>query len=198
MLNLPAGTDANRYRGLFVVDFGAWTATGYTADEVALLLDTDDYRHGKVYRIERVAPNGSMELRGVPPERFQFEAGMFFFRGTAAEAESDYQALLERATQAPPPSRAMLQLCRRTGALESDGFVTALIYPAECDPDVARWLVALDYQGGNRVEGGISHVTDFYAEQPVVLRREQLWTANQRSSRSREEILSSVRQALQR
>lgn len=197
MLKFPILTDSDRYRGLYVFDFGDWTATGYTAEEIAVLLDSERYRDGKVYRIERVSPDGGMELRGVAPERFQFESGLFFFRSSRVAAERDFESLRAAAEGRPAPCRAIVQLAERNSDQEA-GFVTVLIYPAEHDADVSRWLLDLDYQGGDRVEGGISHVTDYYAESKEVLKRAQLWSRDQTSSRSRDEILGSVRNALQR
>lgn len=197
MLKLPTVTDGDRYRGLYVFDFGEWTATGYTAEEIAVLLESERYRDGKVYRIERVSPSGGMELKGVAPERFQFESGLFFFRSTRSQAEADLENLLSAAERRPAPCRALVQLAKRETDLES-GFVTALIYPAEYDADISRWLIELEYAGGDHVEGGISHVTDYYAESKEILRRAQLWNQSQTSSRSRDAILGSVRNALQR
>lgn len=195
-LKLPRLEEPARYRGLYLFDFGDWTATGYTAEEIAVLLESEQYRDGKVYRIERVAPDGGMELRGVAPERFQFESGMFFQRASRAPAEQDFAALQQAASERPGPCRAILQLAELDGA--DRPYVTALIYPAEHDADVARWLVDLNFKGGGVVEGGVSHVTDFYQQPKDILRREQLWSESHIAARSREEILGSVRKAVQR
>lgn len=197
-MKLPQLDDPARYQGLYVFDFGDWTAVGYTAAEVAMLLESEQYRDGKVFRIHRAAPDGQMELRGVSPERFLLESGMFFNRQDLATAREDFARLSELSEQRRPPCRAKLQLADRGPAAEHDRYVTALIYPAEYDDDVARWLLDLDYAGGDTVEGGASHVTNHYEQQLDLVDRTQLWSSTSTPSRSHEEVLASVRSAVQR
>ncbi len=75
---LPHVDNPPRLCGLYVYDFGDWTAVGYTAEEIAILLDDVTCRGGTVYKIHRATPDGRMELRGVSPRRFNLESGMFF------------------------------------------------------------------------------------------------------------------------
>lgn len=196
-MKLPELSQPQRYRGLYVYDFGGWTAVGYTAEEVAVLLESERYRGGTVYKIVRAAPDGQMELRGVAPERFQLESGLFFNRGERTAAEADFETLCRLARHAPPPCRAKVQLADR-GQPGPARFVTALIYPAEYEDEVGHWLLDAGYAGGDLAEGGISHVTDWYHEEHEILRRAQLWSAATNPSRSADEVLSSVRQAVQR
>lgn len=197
-MKLPAVENPERYRGLYVFDFGEWTAVGYTADEIETLLQSEKYRGGAVYRIHRAYPDGRMELRGVAPERFHFESGMFFRRAELADARRDFDALLAAAERQPPPSRAYVHLaeCRDPGA--AGRFLTALVYPAESDEDVAEWLLGVGFWGGDQVEGGVSHVTNYYDDLVRVIERRQLWSAATHSVRSAEEVLASVRRAVQR
>ena len=45
---------------------------------MAELLESEHYRDGKVYKIHKATPDGRIELKGLPNETFQLEAGMFF------------------------------------------------------------------------------------------------------------------------
>ncbi len=42
-MKLPEVKNSERYVGLYVVDFGDHSAVGFTADEVAELLDSDKF-----------------------------------------------------------------------------------------------------------------------------------------------------------
>jgi len=197
-MKLPELDEPQRYRGLFVFDFGDSTAVGYTAEEVAVLLESPEHRHGKVYRIERAWPDGRLELRGVAAERFQLESGMFFYRADADAARQDFAELAAAAEATPPPCRAFLHLAERPGAAAPYRHVAALIYPAECDSDVAAWLDASGFAGGDTAEGGISHVTNYYEEEKRIIERKQLWSSASVTSRSAQDVLNSVRRAVQR
>ena len=41
-MKLPELSSPARYQGLYVFDFGEWTAVGYTAEEIAALLETSE------------------------------------------------------------------------------------------------------------------------------------------------------------
>ncbi len=197
-MKLPDLTQPNLYRGLYVFDFGEWTAVGYTADEIAVLLESEAYRSGKVYKIVRATPDGRMELRGVAPERFQIESGMFFNRDELAAAEADFAELVRIGRQQGAPCRAFVHLADRGPRAQRGRYVTALIYPAEYEDEIAHWLDAARYGGGDLAEGGASHVSNYYATEKTILKREQLWSTPAIPSRSADEVLSSVRRAVQR
>ena len=74
-MRLPRLDNPQRYAGLFVVDFGETCSVGYTAEEVALLMESEAHADAKVYRIHNAYPDGTMELKGVPRNRFALEAG---------------------------------------------------------------------------------------------------------------------------
>jgi hypothetical protein len=206
-MKLPDLSHADRYRGLYVFDFGEWTAVGYTADEIAVLLESEAYRAGKVYKIVRATPDGQMELRGVSPARFQLESGTLFNRNDRAAAEADFAELVRLADQHAVPCRAFVHLADRgpqvaTGdALRQAGvarYVTALVYPAEYEDEMARWLDAVRFGGGDLAEAGPSHVSNYYATEQKILQRQQLWSQTAIPSRSADEVLATVRQAVQR
>lgn len=197
-MNIPRVEQPQNYGGLYIFEFEGWTGLGYTAEEIAFLLEHERYRSGKVYRIVRAAPDGTFELKGVPRERFLLESGVFCYRAERAAAEADFDDLVARAEQTPPPARAFVHLADRGPVAGPTRYVTALIYPAERDEDFGRWLLAIGYAGGDTVEGGCSAVTNYYEERPAVQRRQQLWSRSAIPSRSRDEVLRSVRQAVQR
>lgn len=196
-MKLPQLSDPPRYQGLYVFDFGEWSAVGYTADEIAMLVESERFADGKVYRIHRATPDGQLELQGVARERFLLESGMFFYRRTEDAAATDFAALVALARDVPPPARAFAQVADR-GTVDYGRYVTALIYPAEYDEAFGQWLLAADYAGGDTVEGGPSCVTNFYEDAPQVLEREQLWSGQTEPMRTPDEVFATVRQAVQR
>lgn len=197
-MNLPVVSQPERYRGLYVFDFGQWTALGYTAEEIAVLLESDAYRRGKVYKIVRASSDGQMELRGVAPERFQLESGMFFFQNDLSFAQRDFSALCAVADEGRAPCRAYVHLADYGQREGGTRYVTALIYPAEYEDEMARWLLDAEYGGGDLVEGGPSHVTNYHAEDKTILERRQLWSRAAVPARSPAEVLRDVRLAVQR
>ena len=195
---LPRVEDPRRLQGLYVYDFGEWTAVGYTADEIAFLLEDKNHGGGKVYKIHRAWPDGRMELRGVSPKRFGLESGMFFYRGELEAAREDFETLRAAARETPPPCRAVLHVTERATEAGRHRFVTGLIFPAEYEDEIGGWLTAIGFYGGDLVEGGVSHVANHYEEQTEILDRQQLWSRSAIPSRSPEQVLASVRQAVQR
>ncbi len=170
-MKLPQVKQADRYVGLYVVDFGDHCAVGFTADEAAELLDSDAGRDVQVYRIHNAYSDGRLELTGVRREMFELEAGMFFYARDEKAAAEDFARLCALAEQTPSPSRAKVHL----SADEQGGFVTALIYPAEYDAAFSRWLLDTGYRTRGAVEGGTSAVQRYYDADWRILDRRQLW-----------------------
>lgn len=193
-MKLPELEQPERYSGLYVFDFGDQVAVGYTADEVAVLVDSEKYAEGKVYRIHRALPDGTMELEGVSRETFQKEDGLFFYRGTLDAARADFEQLATSAGRENPPCRMKLQLAAIMGA--EYPHATAIIFPAEFTHDVAGWLERVGFDGGDFVEGGPSQVSTYY-DAARVIERKQLWAADS-GSRSPEEVLASTHLSVQR
>lgn len=175
-------------------DFGDHVGVGFTAEEVAELLESERYNDGKVYKIHRAYPDGRLELRGVPAEKFQLEAGMFFYSRDEAAARADFKRLVSLAVRAAPPCRAKVHLAEYT----NDEYVVALIYLAEYDDEVSSWLLEGEYRTAGEAEGGAAAVERYYHAKPEVLDRHQLFGASENVSRTGEELLVSTARAVQR
>jgi len=193
-MELPELKEPEKYVGLYVVDFGESSSVGFTAEEVAELLESERYKDVKVYKIHRAYSDGKLELKGVRPELFQLEAGMFFYSYDRQTAEADYRNLVGLAVKAAPPCRAKVHLARY-----NDGkFVVAMIYPAEYDDEVSSWLLQGGYKTAGPAEGGIGAVQRYYEQQPEVLKRHQLFNRTSVQSRTGAELLGNIRAVVQR
>lgn len=193
-MKLPKLQKPDGYVGLYIFDFGDHAGVGFTAEEVAELLESEKYKDGKVYKIHRAYPDGRLELKGVRAESFQLEAGMFFYASDLETAKSDFKRLVDLAVKTAPPCRANVQLAKYA----NDKFAVAIIYPAEYDDDVSSWLLAGDYKTAGAAEGGIGSVQRYYNYKPEILDRHQLFGKSEIVSRTGEELLSAVKLAVQR
>ena len=81
-MKLPKLEKPDRYQGLYVFDFGDHAGVGFTAEEVAELLDSERYKEGKAYKIQRAFPDGRMELRAVPAATSSWRPGCSSTRRT--------------------------------------------------------------------------------------------------------------------
>ncbi len=196
MQPLPRLDDPVRYTGLYVFDFGDSVAVGYTATEIAVLLESERHAEGKAYKIHRAYPDGRLELKGVSPARFRVEDGFFFYRKDADVARQDFDELKRLADATPPPCRCRLHLASISGASHPN--VVALIYPAEFSDEMSAWLKAIDYAGGDFVEGGPSQVAGYQEARATRLAEHQLWGTLDETSRSSEEVLATTHRAVQR
>jgi hypothetical protein len=193
-MQLPTINNAPRYVGLYVIDFGDHSGVGFTAEEAAELLDSEKFKDIKVYKIHNAYPDGRLELRGVRPQLFQVEIGMFFYSHDSEAAQRDYKELLKLAVEQSPPSRAKLQLAKYA----DDKYVVALIFPAEYNDEYSAWLLDNDYKTSGEAIGGISAVQQYYQDKPEILKRYQLMGSSQYESRTGEELLSYTKVAVQR
>jgi len=193
-MKLPKLEKPVMYQGLYVFDFGDHVGVGFTAEEVAELLESERYKDGKVYKIHRAYPDGRLELKGIRPEKFQLEAGMFFYSWDEPTARADFKRLVNTAVRIAPPCRAKVYLARYA----EDEYVVALIYPAEYDDEISSWLLAGGYRTAAAAEGGIRAVESYYGAKPEILDRHQLFGASETISRTGEELLTSVALAVQR
>jgi hypothetical protein len=195
-MNIPHLDEPSSYAGLYVFDFGDWTAVGYTAEEVETLLESDQYRDGKVYKIHRAAPDGQLELRGVPNSRFHLEEAILFHRGDEISAYRDFEDLKTRSVAQSPPCRSKWHVARLDG--EDSNYVCSLIYPSEYTDQISAWLNEINYKGGDLVEAGISQATGYQEAAKTILNQHQLWGAQDRTARPAEELFATVRRAIQR
>jgi hypothetical protein len=192
-MKLPQVQDAPKYVGLYVVDFGDHSGVGFTAAEVAELLESEQFADVPVYKIYRADPDGTMELKGVQPATFRLEAGMFFHAADESTAREDYERLVNWADRQLPPGRCKVQLARTDA-----GYVTALIYPAEFDDEFSRWLLEGQYLTAGAVEGGTNAVAAYYAQEAQILEREQLWPAESLERLHGEALFEAARRAIVR
>jgi hypothetical protein len=193
-MKLPKLQSSERYIGLYVFDFGDHCGVGFTAQEVAELLDSEKYKDCKVYKIHKAYPDGRLELKGVQPQTFQLEAGMFFYSQDEQTARRDFKELANLAVRIAPPCRAKVHLAK----YNAEKFVTAIIYPAEYDDEISRWLSDGNYKTAGAAEGGISAVQRYYDAKPEILDRHQLFEKSGIISRTGEELLANLKLAVQR
>ncbi len=193
-MELPELQKPDKYVGLYVFDFGDHAGVGFTAGEVAELLESERFAHGKVYKIHRAHPDGRLELKGVPAETFQLEAGMFFYSQDLETARCDFKRLTDLAVSSAPPCRAKVHLAK----YNDDKFAVALIYPAEYDHEVSSWLLDADYRTAGAAEGGTGAVQRYYDAGAEILDRRQLFGKSELQSRTGAELLASLKLAVQR
>ncbi len=193
-MRLPKLQKPDKYAGLYIFDFGDHVGVGFTAEEVAELLESERYNNGKVYKIHKAYPDGKLELKGVPTETFQLEAGMFFYSSDLETAGGDFKQLVNLAVKSSPPCRAKVHLAKYS----DDKFAVALIYPAEYDDEVSLWLLDGEYKTAGAAEGGVGAVQRYYDNKPEILDRHQLFGKSELISRTGEELLASVKLAVQR
>ena len=193
-MKLPKLQKPEKYVGLYIFDFGDHVGVGFTAEEVAELLEGEKYKHGKVYKIYKAYPNSKLELKGVSPDTFQLEAGMFFYSDALETARRDFKMLVNLAVQNAPPCRAKVHLAKYS----DNRFVVALLYPAEYDDEVSSWLSEGEYKTSGAAEGGTGAVQRYYDYKPQILDRHQLFGKSEQISRTGEELLASLKLAVQR
>jgi len=193
-MKLPELEKPEKYVGLYIFDFGDHSGVGFTAEEVAELLESEKYKDGKVYKIHKAYPDGRLELKGVPSETFQLEAGMFFYSSDMETARRDFKGLVNLAVKSSPPCRAKVHLAKYA----DDKFVVALIYPAEYDGEFSSWLLDGQYRTSGAAEGGVGAVQSYYDRQSEILDRHQLFGQSEAISRTGRELLTSLKMAVQR
>ncbi|MBN2018594.1 MAG: hypothetical protein JW749_00020 [Sedimentisphaerales bacterium] len=201
-MKLPKLHKPDKYVGLYVVDFGDSSTSlttghcgvGFTAEEVAELLESRLYRDCRVYKIHKAYPDGRLELKGVRKEIFQLETGLFFYSADVQTARGDYKRLVKIGIETDVPCRAIVQLAK----FSDNKFAVALIYPAEYDDEISGWLLANNYKTSGAAEGGTNAVSKYYDEEPEILERHQLWSKSSFESRTGEDLLAATKIAVQR
>jgi hypothetical protein len=193
-MKLPQLDKPDRYTGLYVFDFGDHAGVGFTAEEVAELLETERYQECNVYKIHRAYPDGQLELKGVPAETFQLESGMVFYATTRETASEDFKRLVAAGVQAAPPCRAKVHLAQ----YDDQKFAVTIIYPSEYEDEVSTWLAERQYRTAGPAEGGVGAIEQYYLQAPEILERHQLFGTSEALSRTGDELLVSLRRAVQR
>jgi hypothetical protein len=194
IMKMPELKNSEKYVGLYVFDFGDHCGVGFTAEEVAELFESEKYKNCKAYKIHKAYPDGKLELKGVQTEIFQLEAGMFFHSSDLKTAKRDFKELVNLAVKTAPPCRAKVHLAKYS----EEKLVTALIYPAEHDDEISAWLLGGDYKTAGAAEGSIEAVQRYYDNEPQILEKHQLFGKSENRSRSGQELLASVKLAVQR
>ena len=192
-MKLPQTETPQRYVGLYVIDFGDQCGVGYTAGEVAVLLESERFTDVTVYKINRLATDGTMELNGVGRERFSLESGMFFHCRDERSGRGDFSTLIRWYDRQGPPCRVKLHLSRRDNQL-----LLAVIYPAEYEHEIGLWLSDSGFVGCGTVDAGVSQVGRYYQGGFDILERRQLYSANSAQDRQCQELLAAVGDSFQR
>ncbi len=193
-MKLPKLKNSQKYTGLFVVDFGDYTSVGFTAEEVAELLESEQYRDIKIYSIYKAYPDGGMELKGVSSGIFSLEIAMLFYSYDQNSGKTDYNRLRQSSIQTVPPCRARLDFSH----LKNGTFVTALIYPAEYNDMVSRWLLDINYQTEGEVHGGIDALAQYDSTEKEILDHCQIIPERNFENRCGAELFGNLRAAVQR
>jgi len=194
-MQIPKPNSKTDYKGLYIFDFGDSIAIGYTAREIAMLLESEEYSDGKVYQIINIDENGRSYLKGISNELFQLENGFFFCSREAEDAERDFNQLWQLAAKEPPPCTCKIHLAKLDYS-PMFSHAVALMFPAEYEDDISNWLIKIDYKGGESVDCGISHVTNYYNNSTVSDARQ--FVAPDAESRTYEQVMESVGEVLQR
>ena len=195
-MKLPPLKDPQRYVGLFAFDFGEWVSVGYTAEEVAILLASEEYAGGKAFQVYRVDDHGNVELIGVTGRELEAEEIIIFARASADRAGDDFGELRRLATAQPPPCNLRLEL---TDLPEVDPpHLVAMLFPRHANRPVAQWLSDAGFAGGDTVMAG-EHVRRLYHEAGVSpVMSTVLPAAADRRPRAPDEVLATVRELIQR
>ena len=192
-MKLPEVKNADKYTGLYVVDFGDHCGVGFTAEEAAELLESEQFAEVQIYNVHRANPDGTMELKGVNKETFQLEAGMFFHAADETTAQDDFQRLLAWADKSLPPARCKVHL-----AQVDDTYLTSLIYPAEFDDAFSKWLLDANYRTAGQVEGGTAATQRYYDAAAEIIQRKNLWPASSIEHLQGEALMEATNRAIVR
>jgi len=195
-MNLPSLNHPELYQGLYVFDFGERVAVGYTAEEIAVLLRSPEFKDGRAYKIHHATAEGELSLRGLSRLDVNVHEGMVFYRASADAARADFEALKQSATTSAPPAVLHWRLGSDSQAELPE--CTVLSYPAEASDRVGRWLEAIGFAGGDQVEAG-AHLADYFAKAGTIEHDHLAIAPDPRyHSRPPAEVLANVHKPIQR
>lgn len=183
-----------KFVSLYAVDFGDHSAIGYTADEIAMLLESQKYKHIKVYKIHNARIDGTLELKGMTNETFNLEMAMAFNNYDENTAAKNFQALVNSAVTTAPPCRANIKLVK----FSDNEFATTIVYPAEYNDDISSWLKEIDYKTQGSVDAGVSVVEKIYDADTETIETHQLWPNQTIESRTADELVADINKPIQR
>ena len=193
-MDIPNLNQPEKYAGLYILEFEDHCSVGFTAREVAEILDSEKYKDTKVYKIHKAYPDGTLEIKGIGAKTFQLEAGLFFYAPDLETANADFKRLTDIAITDAPPGRAKVHLAKYA----DDNFVTAIIFPAEYNDEISNWLLENEYKTAGSAEGGLDATQRYYDQSPEILKRHQLFAKNEQENRTGLELLNGLKQAVQR
>lgn len=193
-MKLPKIEKPQQYIGLYAIDFGDHNGIGFTADEVAELLESKKFQDITVYKIHRACPDGTLEIKGVSKDAFQLESGLFFFAADLKSCQKGFQSMIRLAVTQQPPCRAKIHVAK----WDEGQYVLGLIYPAEYEDEVSAWLIQGQFEAEGLAEGGVSVVQQYYDKAPELLERHQLYSQGRFESRTGDELLVGLKRAVQR
>jgi hypothetical protein len=194
---LPRLTNPTRYQGLYVVDFGDGLSVGYVAGEVALLFDSGQFPRMQAFRIHRAQADGMVELVKVSRERFRPDSdeAMLFLQESESLARDDFDTLRDLAEgQFPCPAR--LEFAEIPG--RTWPYMTVLIYAAGYTEEVSRFLLSVNYEGGETIEVGTHELVSFRQANPRILEFAEIRPAPDKVARSLDDLLAARQYAVQR
>jgi hypothetical protein len=117
---------------------------------------------------------------------------MFFYASDRITAEREYQQLVHLAIHLAPPTRAKIHLSRYSHGQ----YVTALIYPAEYNEEISRWLKDGNYCTAGTAEGGIEAYQRYINQSPQILARHQLWSRSSIEHLTGEDLLEATNRSM--
>ncbi len=195
-MKLPFVPDPQKYAGLFAFDFGEWVSIGYTAEEIRILLAAPEYASGQAYRIHRVDENGRFELAGVRERDLAGEDMMIFARTDADRAADDFRDLRKMAAANPPPATIRVELVDLPDL--DPPHAVCLLYPRYASAAISGWLMDGGFVGGDIALGGQEVLALHHRAGATPVASVNIAGASGYDSRTREEVLQSIREMVQR
>jgi hypothetical protein len=195
-LQLPPLRDPQRYAGLYAVQFAHGVAVGYTFDEVAIVLAEQAYCECPVYRIHRIDAAGRVELAGISARDLAGDECMIFASRDAAQASGDFAALRRLAAEDPLPCGVRIELIDLADL--DPPHAVCLLYTKSASTMVAEWLLRAGFGGGDQVIGGAEATGIRRAASTVPIASSVLAARIAHAPRTREQVLASVHEPLQR
>ena len=189
-MKIPPLQQPERYAGSYLLDLGDRVCVGYTADEVAVLLETEECRSATAYLIHRVDERGNVELVGVSTKDVVRRDILIFAFDSPDAARTAFSCLRRLAAKTPAPCPCSMELTDFDGVEPSH--VISLTFPQAASGQLSAWLERNEFDAGDRVFGGPQTLSQYQAAAPTPIAQCLLATTFDHKSRSREELLASL------